>query len=69
MGSEGGIGFCGLLTLIFITLKLCSVITWGWLWVLAPMWIPLAVMLSIVAVIIAVAACIGLIKLAVDMIK
>ena len=34
-----GIGFTGLLTLIFITLKLCGVITWSWVWVLAPLWI------------------------------
>lgn len=33
------IGFPGLLTLIFITLKLCSVIDWSWWWVLSPLWI------------------------------
>ena len=32
-----GIGFTGLLTLIFITLKLCGVISWSWVWVLAPL--------------------------------
>ncbi len=45
--SSGGIGFLGLLTLIFITLKLTSVITWSWLWVLAPLWMPVAVVLLI----------------------
>ncbi len=35
------IGFPELLTLVFIVLKLCHVITWSWLWVLAPMWIGL----------------------------
>lgn len=30
-----------LLTLVFIVLKLCKVITWSWWWVLAPTWIPL----------------------------
>ena len=35
-----GIGFCGLLTIVFITLKLCNVIQWSWLWVLSPIWIP-----------------------------
>lgn len=34
------IGFFGLLTLLFIGLKLGDVIAWSWLWVLAPMWIP-----------------------------
>ena len=37
--SSGGIGFVGLLTIVFITLKLCGVITWSWWWVLAPLWI------------------------------
>lgn len=37
------IGFLGLLTIVFITLKLTNVIYWSWLWVLAPMWIPFAV--------------------------
>jgi CHASE2 domain-containing sensor protein len=39
-GSKNEIGFSSLLTLIFITLKLLSVITWSWIWVLAPLWIP-----------------------------
>lgn len=33
------IGFTGLLTIVFIVLKLCGVITWSWLWVLSPIWI------------------------------
>lgn len=37
--SRGGIGFVGVLQIIFIVLKLCNVITWSWLWVLAPIWI------------------------------
>lgn len=37
--SYGGIGFFGLLTIVFIVLKLCHVIDWAWKWVLAPMWI------------------------------
>src|SRR5687767_7307416 len=39
--SSGGIGFFGLLTIAFIILKLCDVIAWSWVWVLAPTWIPL----------------------------
>lgn len=35
--SGGGIGFVGLLTIVFITLKLCGVISWSWFWVLSPM--------------------------------
>jgi hypothetical protein len=35
--SSGGIGFVGLLQIVFITLKLCGVITWTWFYVLLPM--------------------------------
>lgn len=38
--TSGGIDFCGLLTIVFIVLKLCKVISWSWVWVLAPTWIP-----------------------------
>lgn len=34
-----GIGFTGLLQLLFIALKLVGVINWSWLWVLSPTWI------------------------------
>lgn len=37
--SSGGIGFVGLLTVAFIVLKLCDVISWSWWWVLSPLWI------------------------------
>jgi hypothetical protein len=40
---SGGIGFCGLLTLLFIALKLTGYINWSWLWVLSPIWLPPAV--------------------------
>lgn len=40
--SSGGIGFCGLLALMFICLKLTGFITWPWLWVLSPLWVGLA---------------------------
>ena len=34
-----GTSFVGLLTIIFIVLKLTKVITWSWWWVLSPIWI------------------------------
>jgi hypothetical protein len=37
--SGGGISFIGLLTIVFITLKLTGYITWSWWWVLSPIWI------------------------------
>lgn len=41
--SSGGISFLGLLTIVFIVLKLCGKITWSWWWVLSPIWIPLII--------------------------
>lgn len=35
----GGIGITTLLTVVFVVLKLCKVITWSWWWVLSPLWI------------------------------
>ena len=40
--STSGIGFCGLLTIVFITLKLLDKIDWSWWWVLSPLWLPIA---------------------------
>ena len=37
--SSGGISFCGVLTVLFIALKLTGFIKWSWLWVLSPLWI------------------------------
>jgi uncharacterized membrane protein len=42
-----GIGFCGLLALVFITLRLTKVIDWPWGWVLLPIGIPGVVLLAI----------------------
>lgn len=56
--SSGGIGFVGLLTILFIGLKLTDYIDWSWWWVLSPIWISV----SIVLLIIAIAATVVLIK-------
>lgn len=37
--KSGGIGFVGLLTIVFIVLKLIGKISWSWVWVLSPLWI------------------------------
>ena len=47
--SSGGIGFAGLLTIVFITLKLTGFIDWSWWWVLAPVWTSFAVWVLIIA--------------------
>ena len=36
------IGFLGLLTLVFIVLKLTHYIDWSWVWVLSPLLTPFA---------------------------
>lgn len=46
--SSGGISFCGLLTVVFITMKLTNYIDWSWWWVLSPLWIPWVIILLIV---------------------
>lgn len=38
-------GFSTLLTIAFIVLKLCNVITWSWFWILSPFWIPAAIII------------------------
>lgn len=45
--SSGGIGFLGLLQIVFIVLKLIDKIDWSWWWVLAPLWIPFVVVFAI----------------------
>lgn len=54
-GASGGIGFTGILQIVFIILKLCGVIDWSWWWVLAPMWISFvfAMVILLIPVIIA----------------
>ncbi len=36
--SSGGISFLGMLTILFIGLKLTHFIDWSWWWVLSPLW-------------------------------
>ncbi len=40
---SSGIGFMGVLQIVFIVLKLVKVINWSWIWVLSPTWIPLSI--------------------------
>jgi len=43
--SSSGIGFYGGLALLFIALKLLDKIDWSWWWVLAPLWMPITLIL------------------------
>ena len=54
--KSGGIGLSGILGIVFIVLKLCGVIDWNWVWVLAPFWIPLALGLLILIVTLTITA-------------
>ena len=50
-GTIKRIGLCRILAIVFIVLKLTGVITWSWLWVLAPLWIPAVVLIAICIVV------------------
>lgn len=46
-----GISTASLLGIVFVVLKLCGVINWSWLWVLAPFWIPFAIVIIILTIV------------------
>jgi len=48
--SSSGISLSTVLFLIFLILKLTDNIDWSWWWVTSPLWIPLALVLSIVGI-------------------
>jgi len=55
--SDRGIGFVGLLTIVFIFLKLnpggrftTGVADWSWWWVLSPLWISFAIGITILLI-------------------
>lgn len=43
--------FLSILCLIFITLKLTGYIAWSWWWVLAPIWIPVSIILVVFVIV------------------
>lgn len=46
--SSGGIEFVGLLTVVFIVLKLLGKVAWSWWWVLSPIWISTSLFILLV---------------------
>ena len=50
--SSSGIGFTGLLTIVFVTLKLLDKIDWSWWWVLSPIWIGAIILIIMIALVI-----------------
>lgn len=49
--STGGVSFSGLLTILFVGLKLAHVINWSWWWVLSPLWIEAAWLIIVICVV------------------
>jgi hypothetical protein len=47
--SSNGIGFFGLLTVLFVGLKLTGYVTWSWWRVTSPLWLPPLVIIGMVA--------------------
>ena len=43
--SRSGLSTWDVLLIVFIVLKLIGVINWGWGWVLAPLWIPVVIVI------------------------
>jgi hypothetical protein len=60
--SSGGIGFSGLLTIVFIILKLTHYIDWSWFWVLSPIWIGFALVILILAAFVGLAVVVEAMK-------
>jgi hypothetical protein len=60
--ASGGIGFAGLLTIVFIVLKLLHKITWSWWWVLSPLWISAAVSVAILLLVVLTALIVTAVK-------
>jgi membrane protein YdbS with pleckstrin-like domain len=52
--TNSGIGFVGLLTILFIGLKLTGYINWSWWWILSPLWIATGLTLLVLVVILIV---------------
>lgn len=47
---KGGVTGAEILQVAFIVLKLCHVINWKWVWILAPTWISAIIVLICIAV-------------------
>ena len=60
--SSSGIGLPGLLTVLFVGLKLTNVISWSWWWVLSPIWISALIGLTILAIVLIIAVATGFFK-------
>ena len=55
MNNSNGIGFFGLLQIVFIVLKLTGYITWSWFWVLSPIISSVVLVVALLVLLLAVA--------------
>lgn len=58
--TSGAVGFLGLLTILFIGLKLTGYVNWSWWWILVPLWGPLVLLLIIIIVLVIIVALVNL---------
>ena len=49
--NNTGMSASTVLTLIFVTLRLCNVIDWSWWWILSPVWITAGIAILVLIVI------------------
>lgn len=61
--SSSGITFIGLLAILFIGLKLSNQIDWSWLWVLSPLWMPIAIVITVFLILAGINALYVLLKI------
>ena len=60
--EDRAVGFCSLLTIVFVTLKLIGKIDWSWWWVLSPSLIPLAIVLVVGVVVVVILGVLALLE-------
>lgn len=58
---SGGIGFCGILFITLLLLKVFNVVDWSWWIITVPLWGPLTLLLVVMVTYLIVAALMGLV--------
>lgn len=48
--NRTGIGFAGILTIIFVLAKIFDKIDWSWWWVFSPIWIPAGIIVGCLSI-------------------
>jgi len=61
----GGLSFASALTITFIILKLCNIITWSWWWVTAPIWLPIVASVGLIIALAIIAIVLYIVYLAI----